>query len=320
MRRKVVIVDHREEGYDLEKKTFASEDLELEFFNCKDEHELIEVVRDAYVIIFTSSRFSPGVINQLTNCKMLIRYGTGLDNVDINAATKKGIYVCNTPNYGTFSVAEHAFGLLISLVRKLIVLDNNVRNNIWSLDAVSPVTSLRYKTFGIFGFGNIGRHLSKMALAFEMNVIICDPYVADGILSDFQVKRTTFDDLVTNSDHISIHAPLNSETRHLFNKSVFNSMKSSATIINTSRGDLINQQDLIFALKSGRISGAGLDVFENEPPAVDSELLTMKNVILTPHAAWYTEESVVNLHHEVIDDVVRVIRGDKPINSVNIKV
>ncbi|HCU19600.1 MAG TPA: dehydrogenase [Bacteroidales bacterium] len=131
--------------------------------------------------------------------------------------------------------------------------------------------------------------------------------------------KTTLDGLVIRSDHISLHTPLSPETRYLFNKTLFKKMKPSATIINTGRGGLINQQDLISALKSGRIAGAGLDVFEYEPLASGSELLTMKNVVLTPHVAWYTEESIVNLHHEVIDDVVRVLRGSKPRNCVNIK-
>ena len=228
MSRKIVIVDHREEGFELEKKAFASEDVDLKIFQCKDEYELIEAVRDAYVIIFTSSKFTSGVISRLADCRMLIRYGIGLDNVDINAATEKGIYVCNTPNYGTFAVAEHAFALLISLVRKLTLLDHNVRNKNWSIDTIVPVHTLRYKTLGIVGFGNIGRHLSKMAQAFDMDVLINDPYIKDEVAKEFKVTKTTLNDLVTKADHISLHAPLREETRFLFNKALFKKMKPSA--------------------------------------------------------------------------------------------
>jgi D-3-phosphoglycerate dehydrogenase len=157
-----------------------------------------------------------------------------------------------------------------------------------------------------------------MAQAFGMNVLISDPYVDDRTEKEFKVTKTTFDDLVEKSDHISLHAPLNQETRHLFSREVFKKMKSSATIINTGRGGLIKQDDLISALRSGDIAGAGLDVFEDEPLKAGDELLTMNNVILTPHSAWYTEESILNLHLEVIDEVVRVLRGNKPKNCVNI--
>jgi len=319
MSRKIVIVDSREEGFELEKRAFASEDAKLEILNCKDESELIEAVREAYIVIFTSSKFPAEVIKHLADCKMLIRYGIGLDNVDLNAAAEKGIYVCNAPDYGTFAVAEHAFALLISVVRKLLQLDQNVRNNKWSIDAIGPVHTLRYKTLGIVGFGNIGRHLSKMAQAFDMDVLISDPYVDDELAKEFKVRKTTLDDLVIKSYHISLHAPLSTETRYLFNKTLFKKMKPSATIINTGRGGLINQNDLISALGSGDIAGAGLDVFESEPLAADNELLKISNVVLSPHVAWYTKESVVNLHLEVIDEVLRVLRGNKPLNCVNIK-
>lgn len=319
MSRKVVIVDNREEGFELEKKAFASEGAKLEIYNCKDESELIEAVKEAYIVIFTSSKFTSEVISNLADCRMLIRYGIGLDNVDLNAAAEKNIYVCNTPDYGTFAVAEHAFALLISLVRKLKLIDNNVRNGIWDLNQLVPVHSLRYKTLGIVGFGSIGRHLSKMAQAFEMNILISDPYVEDKVEKEFKVTKTSLDDLVIKSDHISLHAPLNKETRHLFSKELFRKMKPSAAIINTGRGGLINQSDLISALQSGDLSGAGLDVFETEPLASDNELLKMSNVVLSPHAAWYTEESIVNLHQEVINNVVGVLRGNKPRNSVNLK-
>lgn len=319
MKRKIVIVDQREEGFESEKKSFAQEDAELVICQCNSESELIEAVRNAFIIIFTSSKITSDVISRLTNCRMLIRYGIGLDNVDIRAATEKGIYVCNTPDYGTFAVAEHAFTLLISLARKTMLLDRNVRNNIWSIDAIDPVHTLRYKTLGIVGFGNIGRHLSKMARAFDMDVLISDPYVDDEVAKEFKVTKTTLNELVIKSDHISLHAPLTPETRYLFNKTLFKKMKASATIINTGRGGLINQNDLIYALGSGDIAGAGLDVFESEPLASDNELLKMSNVVLSPHVAWYTEESVVNLHLEVIDEVLRVLRGNKPLNCVNIK-
>lgn len=317
MRRKVVIVDHREEGFEMEKNAFLSEGAEVSICEIRNEEELIESVRDAYVVIFTFSKISRNVIDQLTNCKMLIRYGVGLDNVDIKAASEKGIYVCNTPNYGTYAVAEHAFALLMSMNRRILFLDQQVRNHIWDMEGIPPVYSLSNKGLGIVGFGNTGRYLAKMAAAFNMKVVVYDPFISQEIANEHKVRTSGFDELIRNSDHISIHAPLTDETRYLFNKDVFQEMKKTSIIVNTSRGGLINQNDLLWALKNERIAGAALDVFENEPLDPQSELLTLHNVVLTPHVAWYTEESIVNLHQEVIDDVLRVLQGNIPQNVVN---
>lgn len=317
MRRKVVIVDHREEGFEIEKNAFLSEGAEVSICETRNEEELIESVRDAYVVIFTFSKISRNVIDQLTNCKMLIRYGVGLDNVDIKAASEKGISVCNTPNYGTYAVAEHAFALLMSMNRRILFLDQQVRNHIWDMEGIPPVYSLSNKGLGIVGFGNTGRYLAKMAAAFNMKVVVYDPFISQEIANEHKVRTSGFDELIRNSDHISIHAPLTDETRYLFNKDVFQEMKKTSIIVNTSRGGLINQNDLLWALKNERIAGAALDVFENEPLDPQSELLTLHNVVLTPHVAWYTEESIVNLHQEVIDDVLRVLQGNVPQNVVN---
>lgn len=314
---KIVIVDHREEGFEMEKKAFVAENVDLFISSCKNEEELIETVKDAHIIIFTFSKITANVINRLTNCKMVIRYGVGLENVDIKAATEKGIYVCNTRNYGTFAVAEHAFALLISVTRRIQLLDHNVRNNIWDMQSIPPVYSLQHKTLGITGFGNIGRYVCKMALAFDMKVIVYDPYIEQETVRKLSAEKVSFDDLIKNSDHITIHAPLTEETRHIFSKDVFGKMKNTSTLINTSRGGLVNQNDLIMALKSAQIAGAGIDVFENEPLDPHNELLTIKNVVLTPHVAWYTEDSIVNLHQEVIDEVIRVLHGNLPQNAVN---
>jgi D-3-phosphoglycerate dehydrogenase / 2-oxoglutarate reductase len=317
MKRKIIIVDHREEGFEKEKNALSKQDADLLIHQCMDENELIEKVRDAFIIIFTSSKFTRKVISQLSGCKMIIRYGSGLDNVDIKAASEKGIYVCNTQNYGSFAVAEHAFALLLAINRKLILLDRNVRNHKWDMESIVPVHSLRHKILGIAGFGKIGRQVCKMATAFDMKVIVYDPFIKQDLLDEYNVQTYSFDDFIINSDHITLHIPLTDKTQHLFNSTVFEKMKSTATIINTGRGNLINQNDLIAALRSGKIAGAGLDVFDNEPLELQNELLMMNNTVLSPHLAWYTEESIENLHQEVIDEVLRVLDGDIPRNLVN---
>jgi D-3-phosphoglycerate dehydrogenase len=316
---KIVIVDHREEGFKPEKDAFSAAGAEIIILGSVTEDQLIEAAKDAEILIFTFSKITASLISRLSSCRMLIRYGIGLDNVDIDAATRRGILVCNAPSYGSFAVAEHTFALLLALNRKVLQLDRNTRDRVWGIDPILPVHSLQNRTLGIFGFGNIGRHVSRMAMAFEMKVIVCDPNLKEAELSDASISAVTFDELITGADHISIHAPLNSETRHLFNIDVFRKMKSSATLINTSRGSIINEEDLVDTLSGGMIAGAALDVYENEPVAPGSKLLTLPNVVLSPHVAWYTEESIINLHREVVDEVIRFINGDLPLNIVNRK-
>lgn len=318
MEKKILITDTREEGYEMEKQAFAKDNVKLVISESKDEKELIEEARDAYILIFTSSEITEKVINNLSCCRMIIRYGVGLDKVDIPAATQRGIYVCNTPHYGTYAVAEHAFSMLLCVNRRISFLDKYVRSNNWDVNSIPPVRALKDKTLGLVGFGNIGRYVCKMATGFQMNVIVQDPFVDNDLIVKNGAEPVSFDDLIRRSDHVSLHAPLTKDTFHLFNKQVFERMGKLSTIINTGRGGLIDQGDLISALKSGQIGGAGLDVFENEPLSPDDELLKMDNVVLTPHVAWYTQESVVNLHQEVIDEVLRVINGEKPENAVNI--
>jgi D-3-phosphoglycerate dehydrogenase len=317
MAKKIVIADHREEGFHLEERAFTDAGAEVFICECSNENELIEAAKDANILIFTSSKLNSNVLGNLPECRMIIRYGIGLDNVDINAASRNGIYVCNAPSYGTFAVAEHTFALLLCLNRKLLQLDQNVKNHIWGIDSVVPVRSLWKKTLGIVGFGNIGRHVCTMAHAFNMKVLVYDPYVNIEILKSYDALPVDFNRLISDSDHITIHVPLNSDTKHLLCKNVFSRMKPEATLINTGRGSLVNQEDLTEALIAGTIAGAGLDVFEDEPVPSDSRLLSLSNLVLSPHVAWYTEESIVNLHQEVVDEVLRFLNGDLPLNIVN---
>ncbi len=314
---KILIIDPREEGFDTEKKAFSKEDVTLMICQCKDEDELIEKAGNADIVIFTSSKISGRVISSLNNCKMLIRYGVGLENVDIKAATEKGIYVCNTPDYGTYAVAEHAFALLINVNRHLLYLDRYVRSGGWDISDIQEVNSLRGKVLGIIGFGNIGRLVYNMAAGFEMKIKVYDPFANEDVLTNYRVELVTFDEIVKTSDNITLHLPLTDKTFHLFNKKIFGRMKEGSVIINTSRGAIINQTDFVEALRKGKLAGAGLDVFESEPLDIDSELRKMDNVILTPHVAWYTQESIISLHQEVIDEVLRVIHGKIPKNAVN---
>jgi D-3-phosphoglycerate dehydrogenase len=317
-KRKVVIISDKEEGYEVEREELAKEGAELIIRSCKNGADLLAVGKDAYVIImFNRVKMDRSVIENLSQCKLLIRYGVGVDNIDIKKAAERGIYVCNAPGYGTYDVAEHAITLLLCCTRKIMLWDGTIRNGIWKPTDLGPVERLKDKTIGLMGFGRIARCVCERVVAFGLKPLVCDPYVADDVVTKYGAIRADFDDLLAASSYITIHSPLTEETRHLFNMKAFRKMKNTAIIVNTSRGGLINQSDLLKALQTGEIAGAGLDVFEDEPLPKDSELLKLENVVVTPHIAWYTKEAVRDLHREVTDEVVRVLRGLKPVNLVN---
>jgi D-3-phosphoglycerate dehydrogenase len=316
-KRKVIIISDKKEGFELEREEFSKEGAELIIRSCKNEAELLAAVKDAYVIIITDVKINKRVIDSLSQCKLVIRYGVGVDNIDIREASEKGIYVCNAPTYGTYDVAEHAVVLLLCCSRKVRLWDGTLRKGRWKPANLGPDERLKDKTIGLVGFGRIAQCVCERVVAFGLKPIVFDPYVADDVVAKYGVTRVNFDDLLAASSYITIHSPLTEETRHLFNMNAFRKMKNTAIIINTSRGGLINEPDLVRALQTGEIAGAGLDVFENEPLPMDSELLKLENVVLTPHIAWYTKEAIRDRHREVTNDVVRVLRSLKPVNLVN---
>ncbi len=292
------------------------DDVELVTSPAKEEDDVIEAVRDAEVILFSSTRFSERVIRSLEKCKLIQRYGIGYDTVDLEAAAKQGIYVCNAPNYGVTDVAEHALSLIFATAKMTVKMHERVKSGAWG-PSTPPFLRLAGKTIGFVGFGNIGRAVCKRTNALDMKALVYDPYVSDDMLAEYGAERTSLDDLLAEADFVSLHLPLNEKTRHFFDKSAFAKMKRSAILINTSRGSIVNEKDLIEALEEGLIAGVGLDVFENETVPVDERLINAKNAVLTPHVAWYTDVADTALHEEVCDNVVRYLKGMRPNSIVN---
>lgn len=316
---KIVMLDRMGTDFTHEKKVFREEGATFVVTYFKDAEDLRSIVRDADILMFNDATISADIIDALDRCKMIIRYGIGYDNVDLEAAGKKGIYVCNAPSYGTYDVAEHTMALLLSVVKHIPLADKCARTGKWSADHVGKVRRLCGKTLGLVGFGRIARKVAARARAFEMDILVCDPYVDAAAVEAAGAQLVDFNTLLKASDYITLHSPLTEETRHMMGMAQFKQMKKDAVLINTGRGGLVNENELVFALLSGEIGGAALDVFESEPIAPTSKLLSMDNVVLTPHVAWNSFEGVTDLHKEVTDNVVRVLHGETPINIVNEK-
>lgn len=270
------------------------------------------VAAGADAVMVTYAKLDAGLISGFDRCKVIGRFGIGVDNIDLAAATRAGIQVVFCPDYCLDEVSDHAFALLIALARKITESDSAVQSGRWEMKALAPMRRLRGRTLGLAGFGRIPQALAPKAQAFGLDVITADPYVPQAVLDAAGVARVEFGELLERSDFISVHAPLTPETRHLFNADAFRRMKREALIVNTARGPLIDEAALAAALDAGEIAGAGLDVVENEPLAADSPLLGRSNVIITPHSAFYSEDALLDLQTKVAEDVVRVLSGEAP--------
>ncbi len=223
------------------------------------------------------------------------------------------------PDYGIQEVSDHALSFLLAHYRKLFSLDHNMRKGSWGYKSVVPIKRLSECTLGVIGFGRIAQLFVTKAKAFQFKeILVHDPYVPEAIIVQYGAKPTDLDNITINSDYISLHAPLNDETMHMIDENRFSKMKPKAFIINVGRGSLIDEKALIKALDLGWIAGAGLDVFEDEPLAINSPLLKIRNVILSPHSAWYSEQALSDLQVMAAEEVVRVLSGEKPRSAVNL--
>jgi D-3-phosphoglycerate dehydrogenase len=290
---------------------------DLVWENLRTEEALIPGLAGADVILTQYAPLTVRVIETLERCRGIVRYGVGFETVDLDAASRRGIYVCNVPDYGTDEVSDHAITLLLTLARKIIPLAQGVQNGVWSLEHIKPVGRLRGRTLGIIGLGRIGAMTAAKAQAFGIRVIAHDPLRPMHYFAERNVGRAELDDLLRESDYVSVHAPLNEETRHLIGERTLGLMKPSAFLVNTARGGLVDGAALARALRAGQIAGAAIDVTETEPIPRDSPLLGLENCIVTPHAAWYSDESSAALQRLAAEEAVRLLRGEPPRCPVN---
>ena len=277
---------------------------------------ILEVARNADAILTTYAKVTTEVVSALTQCKIIARFGIGVDNVDIDMATKKGIVVTKVPDYCIDEVSDHAMALLLSIVRKIPYSNKLVQGGRWEMPAVVPIARLRGRTLGLVGFGRIPQLVAPKAQAFGINVVTYDPFVPKEVLAKANVKHVEFEELLKISDYVSLHCPLMPETKHIMNAKTFAMMKPGSYIVNTGRGPLIDEAALAVALDKGQLAGAALDVVEKEPPT-DSPIMGRDNVIITPHTAFYSEEALLDLQTKAAEEVVRVLSGEAPKNPVN---
>jgi D-3-phosphoglycerate dehydrogenase / 2-oxoglutarate reductase len=280
--------------------------------------DILAAARDADAILVTYAKLPGELLRQLTRCKAIGRFGLGVDNIDVKAATEIGITVTYVPDYCMHEVSDHAMALLLALARKIPFSDKMVKAGRWEMPAVVPIHRLAGRVLGLVGFGNIPRALAPKAKAFGLRVVAHDPFVSQDAFANTGVEAMRFEPLLEISDFVSIHAPLVPATRGLFDQGVIERMKHGAMLINTARGPLVNEAALIAALDSSRLGGAALDVLTIEPPASESALLGRDNVILTPHTGFYSVEALEELQTKCAGDVARVLSGEPPVYPVKV--
>jgi len=308
-RPKVVITDCDHPSVEIERAILSEIDLEFILAHCTTEDEVIETARDADAIINQYTPITRRVIESLKRCKVIARYGVGVDNIDVEAATEHKIIVANVPDYCIDEVSTHALALILACARGITLLNGKIKEKRWDFTLAKPLFRTQGKTLGLFGLGRIARMVAQKASGFGFKIIAYDPYVSK---VDGGVKLVEFSQLLSDSDFISIHSPLTEETRHSFGENELKAMKKTAYLINTSRGPIVDEKALYQALKNRWIARAALDVMEKEPPDWNSSLLQLDNLIITPHISFYSEESYVELKTKVAQAVLSVLKGEIP--------
>jgi D-3-phosphoglycerate dehydrogenase len=321
---RVVITDYIEPDLEWETEQFSQLDVDFSFFQLKNATapELLCVIEDADVIIVNMAHINKEVIQGLKRAKLIIRHGVGYDNIDVEAASQHGIVVSYMPDYCMYEVAEQAVMLILACQRKLSVqvqlTAQSSQQGKWVFKPVYPIYSLRNKTLGIVGFGRIGSIVRQMMAGFELKqILVCDPYLSEGRRIQLGYEYVPLEQLLRESDIVTIHTPLNSETYHLLDEEQFRLMKPTAILINTARGGIVNLDALDKALNAGQLMFAGIDVYEVEPPAKELTILKNEKAICTPHLAWLSEEAGWNIREKIVDDVRRFLNGEGPRYPIN---
>lgn len=314
---RVIVTDHGFPNLRHEEEILTAMGAELVVHQCKTPADVIAAAKNADALLVQWAPVNAEVIAALTQCRVIVRYGIGVDNVDIAAAKARGIAVCNVPDYGVHEVAEHAVSLAVALTRQLPQIDARLRGGKWKITPDRPMPSLREMTFATAGFGRIARSAHHMIRGFGSKRIAYDPFVPADIMKMEGVEKVERDDLFTRADILSLHLPLTAETKHFVSASRLAEMKKTAIIVNTARGPLVDTVALAAALTAGAIGGAGLDVFEQEPLPADHPLIKAPSSLITSHVAWYSESSIPRLQHLAGEEVARGLRGEPLKNQVN---
>ncbi len=321
MTSRVVMISSSEPDPEIVEEQFSGLDYDLEVHEIASQGEAIEAIKGVDIIINQGVPLPREVIEEIDQAQAIVSFGHGFNHIDHEAATDQGVMVVNSAGFCTEEVSNHAIMMLLACAKKLALLNNMVKAGGWGAEtraAVTPMGPIDGQTLGLVALGNIARATARKAKVFGLNVIAYDPYVAPWIAKEYGVRLVpSLEELASDSDFVSVHTPLNNETRGLLGESFFRAMKPTAYLISTCRGPVVDEAALIRALDGGELAGAGLDVFEEEPTSPDNPLLKMDNVIVTPHSAGTSNRSRVASHVQVGQETARLLRGTFPMSVVN---
>lgn len=318
--KKIVICDCDHENVDSEKKVLEAAGYDFDWLHCKTQQEVIDNCKEAIVLMNQYVKMDRVIFEALPNVKCVVRYGVGVDNVNLDDADAYGVQVCNVPDYGTREVADQALAMMMCLTRKVALSNSLIRKGIWDYRKEIPIYRMSEMTVGVYGMGRIGTEFAFRARTLGCKVIAYDVEAGheNRVFPDF-VEFVSAEELIESADIISIHCPLRPDTYHVFGQEEFKKMKKSAYLINVARGGIVDEEALEWALSNQEIAGAALDVVEHEPLTADSPLLKHDNFIVSPHTAWYSEESAVELNRKVAEEALRFISGEPVHYPVNLK-
>lgn len=316
MKRKVLITDYAWPSLDVEREVLSALDVDLIVAETGEEDELAGLVPDVDAILTCWKRVSRLVLDAAPRCSIVSRYGVGLDNIDLEAATELGIVVSNVTDYCIDEVSDHTLALLLACARRVPEMSSATSQGAWDLAAAGVMHRLRGQTLTLVGYGNIAREVAKKAQSFGLRVIAYTPRLGEGETEDGVRTTSDLKDALASADYVSLHAPLSAETYGLIDAAALARMKPGAFLINTSRGALIDEAALGLALDDERIAGAALDVLIEEPAAGDHPLLRHPRSIVTPHSAFYSEEAIAELAGNAAQSVVEALSGNVPTRSV----
>lgn len=324
--RSVLVTDHHFQDFDVERRLLDG----LATVEELDEETAAEQFTSADAILTSQYPIDADLIASLERCQVIARYGIGVDSVDVEAATERGIYVTNAPTYGIEEVATHTVALLLNLARQIDPIDDVLAAGGWRSappiftddrapggTRTLPIRRLSTQTVGFVGFGNIGQAVARRLQGFEPEMLVYDPYVDSDSITDLDVTLDDFHTIVERADYVTIHAPLTEDTRRLFDRGTFERMRDAAYVINCARGEIVDVDALVDALDAGELAGAALDVFAEEPLPTDHPLRTHDRVLTTPHVAYYSEESDVERREQAVSNVRAVLEGETPPFAVN---
>lgn len=320
---KVVVTDYIEDNLEWEAEEFARHGIDFAAYQLKfkPEEELVPKLAGAEVIVVNMVKITASLLDQLPDCQLIIRHGIGYDNVDVDACTERGIQFSYQPDYCAEDVAEHAISLIFACARKVVesrrTLEESSASGQWDFSGIFPLYRMDGKTLGILGVGRIGSRVARKLGSFGLRIIGCDPYLSDERKAEIGIEFVDHDTLFRESDYLTVHTPLNDGTRHIINADNLARMKPTSIVVNTSRGGMVDTQALADALANGVIGGAGIDVYDVEPPPPELPLFQLDNCVLTPHTGWASEEAGWHIRKSIVDDALRWSKDQPPKFPIN---